>query len=92
MTHYIQDYIDLVRSGTVPVCREQLLLVDLVEQTFQQESIYVDEEQLNRYMDQQKYFPYKLLEWETFCFACSSCAASFFVSSEFSPVSALLFS
>ena len=69
MTHYIQDYIALVRSGTVPVCREQILLVDLVERTFQQESIYVDEEQLARYMDQQKYFPYKLLEWETFCFA-----------------------
>ena len=73
MTHYIQDYIDLVRSGTVPVCREQILLVDLVEQTFQQESIYVDEEQLARYMDQQKYFPYKLLEWETFCFALHNC-------------------
>ena len=73
MTHYIQDYIDLVRSGTVPVCREQILLVDLVERTFQQESIYVDEEQLARYMDQQKYFPYKLLEWETFCFALHNC-------------------
>ena len=73
MTHYIQDYIALVRSGTVPVCREQILLVDLVERTFQQESIYVDEEQLARYMDQQKYFPYKLLEWETFCFALHNC-------------------
>ena len=60
MTHYIQDYIDLVKSGAVPVCREQLLLVDYVERTFQQESIYVDEAQLERYMDQQKYFPYRL--------------------------------
>lgn len=73
MTHYIQDYIDLVRSGTVPVCREQKLLVDLVEKTFQTESIYVDEGQLERYMAQQKYFPYRLLEWETFCFALHNC-------------------
>ena len=62
MTRYIQDYIELVRSGTVPVCRDQLLLVDYVERVFQEESIYVDEAQLERYMDQQKYFPYRLLE------------------------------
>lgn len=73
MTHYIQDYIDLVKGGTVPVCREQLLLVDHVERCFQTESIYVDENQLERYMVQQKYFPYRLLEWETFCFALHNC-------------------
>lgn len=73
MTHYIQDYIDLVRSCTVPVCREQLLLIDHVEKCFQTESIYVDENQLDRYMDLQKYFPYQLLEWETFCFALHNC-------------------
>ena len=73
MTLYIQDYINLVRSGAVPVCREQLLLVDQVEKCFQTESIYVDENQLERYMDLQKYFPYQLLEWETFCFALHNC-------------------
>lgn len=40
----------------MPVCRDQLLLVDYVERVFQEESIYVDEAQLERYMDQQKYF------------------------------------
>lgn len=73
MTHYIQDYIDMVKSGAVPVCREQLLLVAHVEKCFQTESIYVDEAQLERYMGQQKYFPYKLLEWETFIFALHNC-------------------
>lgn len=73
MTHYIQDYIDLVRSGTVPVCRDQLLLVGQVEKCFQTESIYVDENQLERYMELQKHFPYQLLEWETFCFALHNC-------------------
>ena len=73
MTTYIQGYIDLVRSGTVPMCREQLLLVDYVERIFATENLFVDEKQLERYMDQQKYFPYKLLEWETFCFALHNC-------------------
>lgn len=73
MTGYIQDYIDLVRSGTVQMCREQLLLVDYIERIFATESLFVDENQLERYMDQQKYFPYKLLEWETFCFALHNC-------------------
>lgn len=73
MTNYVQDYIDLVRGGTVPVCREQLLLIDLVEKAFREESIYIDTDQLERYMGQQKYFPYKLMEWETFCFALHNC-------------------
>lgn len=73
MTGYIQDYMDLVRSGTVQMCREQLLLVDYVERIFATENLFVDENQLERYMDQQKYFPYKLLEWETFCFALHNC-------------------
>lgn len=73
MTQYIQGYINLVRSGTVPMCREQLLLVDYVERIFETESLFVDINQLERYMDQQKYFPYKLLEWETFCFALHNC-------------------
>ena len=60
MTHWIQDYIDLVRSGKWPVCEEQLLLVDLVEKEFASGEIYVDEAQLEKYLSYQKYFPYNL--------------------------------
>ena len=73
MTHWIQDYIDLVRSGKWPVCEEQLLLVDLVEKEFASGEIYVDEAQLEKYLSYQKYFPYNLFPWETFCFALHNC-------------------
>lgn len=67
MNSNIQDYIDLVRSGTIEVCKDQLLLCDRVERVFSTEDIYVDEEQLNKYLNQQKYFPFQLYEWERFC-------------------------
>ena len=73
MIKEIQDYIDFVRSGKIRVCEEQILLIDLVENAFKTESIYVDEEQLHKYLSLQKYFPFKLLEWEVFCFTLHNC-------------------
>ena len=73
MTHWIQDYIDLVRSGRYPVCEEQHLLISLVEQEFRTGEIYVDEAQLEKYLSYQKYFPYQLFPWEIFCFALHNC-------------------
>lgn len=69
----IDAYIEFVRSDEAIVCKEQLLLCDLVEKIFTEEDVYVDEEQLERYLGLQKHFPYKLLPWETFCFALHNC-------------------
>lgn len=69
----IEEYIDFVRSGEAIVCKEQLLLCDFIEKIFEEEDIYVDEKQLERYMGLQKHFPYKLLPWEKFCFALHNC-------------------
>lgn len=69
----IQNYIDLVRSGKIEVCKEQIQLVDLVEKCFKKEDIYVDEEELHKYLSLEKYFPFELLEWEIFCFALHNC-------------------
>lgn len=73
MNRYIQAYIDLVRSGVTPMCREQYQLADLIERTFEAEDLRVDEEQLERYMGLLRYFPYKLLPWESFLFALHNC-------------------
>lgn len=73
---YIQDYIDLVRSGKHRVCREQLQLAEFVERVFETESVYVDEEQADRYFALQKYFSYQLFEWEKFCFVLHNCTYS----------------
>lgn len=69
----ITDYIRLVRSGEYPVCKEQLLLCDLVERIFDSEDLIVNEEQLSEYLGYQKYFPYALFPWELFCFTLHNC-------------------
>jgi len=72
----IQNYINLVRSGKIEVCKEQLLLCDYVENCFKTETIFVDEAQLHKYLSLQKYFPFELLEWEVFCFTLHNCTYS----------------
>lgn len=69
----IQDYINLVRSEKIEVCKEQIQLIELIEYTFENEDIYVDEEELKNYLSLQKYFPFQLLEWEVFCFTLHNC-------------------
>ena len=72
----IQNYIDLVKSGVIEVCQEQILLVEYIERCFEEENLFVDEEELYRYLSLQKYFPFELLEWEVFCFALHNCTYS----------------
>ena len=72
----IQSYIDLVRSGEIEVCKEQLLLCDYIEYCFEEENLFVDEEALCKYLSLQKYFPFDLLEWEVFCFTLHNCTYS----------------
>lgn len=76
MNRYIQEYIDIVRSGEYPVCKEQLLLCDFIEKVFETESVYVDEEQLEKYFELQKYWDFDLFPWEKFCFALHNCTYS----------------
>lgn len=69
----IGKYIDFVRSGIQPMCQEQLQLVELVEKTWREETLVLDEKQLLRYLGLQKYFSFKLMLWEEFCFALHNC-------------------
>lgn len=69
----IREYIDIVRSGEIPVCKEQIALCDYVERCFSEEKIYVDTKQLTNYLDKQKFFPFRLLPWEVFIFALHNC-------------------
>jgi phage terminase large subunit-like protein len=73
MNKHIQAYIDLVRSGVTAMCREQFQLADLIEKAFAEETLIVDDDQLERYMGLLRYFPYKLLLWESFLFALHNC-------------------
>lgn len=65
----VEEYINEVKTGNFPVCKEQLQLVELVEKVLEEESVYFDEKQLDKYLSYQRHFPYKLFSWEKFCFA-----------------------
>ena len=70
---WVEDYCEIVESGRIPVCNEQILLIKHVRKCFASEDIHIDEEQAERYFALEKYFPYKLLPWERFCFVLHNC-------------------
>ena len=72
----IQNYIGLVRSGIIEICKEQLQLCDYVEKCFREENLFVDETQLHKYLSLINYFPFELYEWEVFLFALHNCTYS----------------
>ena len=69
----LDEYIALVRSGRFAVCKEQLALCDYIEKVFQTEKLRIDKDQLKRYLDKQKFFPFKLFPWEKFVFTLQNC-------------------
>lgn len=70
----IQGWIDIVEKNIFQTCEEQKLLVKHVKWCFENEDIYVDEEQLENYMELgEKYLPFKLFEWQKFVIALHDC-------------------
>jgi phage terminase large subunit-like protein len=69
----VSNYIELIRSGKVKACHEQLLLIDMVERVLTTEDVHFNAQQLEKYLSYQKYFPFELFEWEEFCFALHNC-------------------
>ena len=73
---YLDDYIKQVKSGQYRVCKEQIQLVNFIEKVLENEQVYVDSEQVEKYFALQKYFPYELFAWEKFCFILHNCTYS----------------
>ena len=73
---YLDDYIKQVKSVQYRVCKEQIQLVNFIEKVFENEQVYVDSEQVEKYFALQKYFPYELFAWEKFCFILHNCTYS----------------
>lgn len=70
---HIDEYVELVESGAVESCAEQKLLMQHLRRVFETEELTVSEEQLEKYLSYEKYFPFKLFPWERFCFALHNC-------------------
>ena len=88
---YINPYIDKILNNEIEHCKEQeLMMKNIVIPVLNRDDIYFDEEKVEAGLSLQKYFPFKLLEWEIFLFALI--AGVFFKSGDifFSEVRAML--
>jgi phage terminase large subunit-like protein len=67
---YIADYADKILNNEIEHCIEQRQMIkNIVIPVFERDDIFFDEEKVIKGLELQKYFPYKLLEWEVFLFA-----------------------
>lgn len=73
----LNDYIELVekegQKGHKKVSKWQKKLVKFVKKVFETEDLFVNTEQLEKYMSLQKYFTFGLFEWEKFVFTLHNC-------------------
>ena len=70
---HLKEYIDIVKNRKVRVCEEQIKLIDYIINVFETETLIIDDEQVEKYLSYQKYFPYQLFEWEKFVFILHNC-------------------
>lgn len=74
ISKHIQEWIDIVENETYAVCEEQKLLIAHVKECFANEDIYTDEEQLEKYIDLAKYFPFEVVfPWQKFVIGLHDC-------------------
>lgn len=70
----IQEYIDIIEQGTYRSCEEQKLLIAHIQACFETELIYVDTDQLEKYMHLcERYLPFQLFPWEKFLITLHDC-------------------
>lgn len=70
----VLGYLESVEQDIPRACREQHALAAYVRRVFAQEDVYVDREQLGRYLGLVKYFPYdRLFPWEEFLLTLWDC-------------------
>jgi len=67
---YIDDYINKIKNNEVEHCREQELMIDNnLLPLFERDDVYVDEDRIREGLKLQKYFSFRLIDWEIFLFA-----------------------
>lgn len=67
---YIDTYIDDILSNKIEHCKDQELMIkNNVIPVLERDDVFIDNEKIEKGLSLQKYFPYKLIEWEIFLFA-----------------------
>lgn len=69
----ILEFIEIVETGKQSASRDVIALCGLIRHCFDTEPIYIDTEQLDKYLSLQKYFPYQLIPWEVFILGLWCC-------------------
>lgn len=67
---YINPYMEKILNNEIEHCKEQELMIrNIVIPVLEREDVYIDDDKIEKGLSLQKYFPYKLIEWEVFLFA-----------------------
>lgn len=67
---YIDDYIAGIKSGRINHPKDVELFIDnILIPVLERDDIYIDNDAIEKGLSLQKYFPYKLVDWELFQFA-----------------------
>lgn len=71
---YIDSYIDKIRSGEVLSSEELKLAMDYIEKKLDNPDVFIDHEKIDKAVElTERYFEYKLFDWELFVFALIHC-------------------
>lgn len=69
-SRYIDPYIKKIKNNEVEHCKDQELMLDnIVIPVLEREDVCIDDDKIEKGLSLQKYFPYRLIEWEIFLFA-----------------------
>lgn len=69
-SRYIDPYIKKIKNNEVEHCKDQELMLDnIVIPVLERDDVYIDNNRIEKGLSLQKYFPYRLIEWEIFLFA-----------------------
>lgn len=67
---FINPYMEKIIENEIEHCQEQELMIkNNIIPVLERKDVYIDDEKIEKGLSLQKYFPYKLIEWEVFLFA-----------------------
>lgn len=67
---YIDSYIKKILNNEIEHCEEQEEMIkNIVIPVLERDDVYLDEKRIEEGLKLQKYFPFRLIEWEIFLFA-----------------------
>lgn len=71
---YIDSYIDKIRSGETPSSEELKQAMDYIEEKLDNPDVFIDHDKIEKAVElTERYFEYKLFDWELFVFALIHC-------------------